>query len=347
MSEHFSKDLLAWYDQFGRHDLPWQTDMTPYRVWVSEIMLQQTQVQTVIPYYLKFMASFPSVLDLANASQEAVLAHWSGLGYYARGRNLHRTAQIIRDEYGGQFPADFDTVVSLPGIGRSTAGAILALAFKQRYAILDGNVKRVLCRYDAIDSWSGLPKTHEALWQRADSLTPLERFDDYTQAIMDLGATLCKRSRPMCERCPVAAGCVALKENRVKFFPVSKPKAEKPTRETLMLVCRNAQGQIALQQRPQTGIWGGLWSLPEFNDEESLRNALANTYCEADLVEWPKFKHTFTHYHLWITPYYWCLSDSLDGLSQSNWVWFDLSQAFALGLPAPVRKILENGDYYV
>lgn len=341
MNAPFSANLLDWYDQFGRHDLPWQINMTPYRVWVSEIMLQQTQVQTVIPYYQRFMARFPDLEALAHASQEEVLAHWSGLGYYARGRNLHAAAQKICDEFKGVFPSNVEDVLALPGIGRSTAGAILALAFKQRYAILDGNVKRVLCRYDAVETWSGEPKTQADLWQRAEALTPQSRFDDYTQAIMDLGATLCKRSRPNCEFCPVKQGCQAYQQDKVSNFPVAKPKRTKPIRATWMLYAQDAQGNIGLYRRPQTGIWGGLWSLPEFDALTDLVTALPQAALAKNLIEIEKFKHTFTHYHLWIHPV--CVSLTTQSLSELSIEvqWFNRLEALALGLPAPVRTILE------
>lgn len=342
MNATFSANLLAWYDQFGRHDLPWQIKMTPYRVWVSEIMLQQTQVQTVIPYYQRFMARFPSLETLAEADQEEVLAHWSGLGYYARGRNLHAAAQQICDKFEGIFPSNFEDILALPGIGRSTAGAILALAFKQRYAILDGNVKRVLCRYDAVETWSGEPKTQAHLWQRAEALTPHSRFDDYTQAIMDLGATLCKRSRPHCESCPVKQGCQAYRQGDVSSFPASKPKSSKPTRRTWMLYMQDEQGNVGLYRRPQTGIWGGLWSLPEFDALTDLIDALPYASVAQNVIEIEKFKHTFTHYHLWIHPVFVPLTTQ----NLSEWLievkWFNRLDALALGLPAPIRKILES-----
>lgn len=341
-TEEFSQTLLEWFDHSGRHDLPWQHNKTPYRVWVSEIMLQQTQVQTVIPYYERFMKAFPSVEDLAQASQEEVLSHWSGLGYYARGRNLLKAAQIVVNELQGQFPQDLEGMMALPGIGRSTAGAILSIASQQRHPILDGNVKRVLCRYDAVESWSGERKTEAMLWQRSEELTPQKRFDDYTQAIMDLGATLCTRSKPKCAACPVQKNCQAWRLNRVADFPYAKPKKAKPTRETAMMILLNTDRQIFLQQRPQKGIWGGLWSLPEITPDgpEDLIKSKVETRCDEqfNLIKWPLFKHTFTHYHLMIHPFF---LDEISSLKMEG-EWFRVSEAMTKGLPAPIRKLIKQ-----
>jgi len=337
----FATELLAWFDQKGRHDLPWQHNKTPYRVWVSEIMLQQTQVTTVIPYYEKFMQSFPSVEALAGATQDEVLSHWSGLGYYARGRNLHKTAQIVVSELGGEFPQDLEGMIALPGIGRSTAGAVLAIACQQRQPILDGNVKRVLCRFDAVESWSGNKQTEAILWQRADALTPQQRFDDYTQAIMDLGATVCKRSKPLCIACPMQANCDAFAQNRVKDFPYSKPKKAKPTKHTCVLILMNAERKIWMQQRPQKGIWGGLWSLPECQKsdlEHIVQNEIeCDGQVDVNLVEWSEFKHTFTHYHLMIQPV--VVEQVTTVRVEGEWV--TVASASERGLPAPIRKVIE------
>ena len=343
---YFTQALLSWFDQFGRHDLPWQQQPTVYRVWVSEIMLQQTQVQTVIPYYQRFMAKFPTVQSLAKASQETVLAHWSGLGYYARGRNLWKAAQIVEQALEGHFPTSLQGWMALPGVGRSTAGAILAIANQQRHPILDGNVKRVLCRYDAIDHWSGEKATQERLWQRADQFTPQQRVADYTQAIMDLGATVCRRSKPLCERCPVAKNCQAWQKNQVALYPVSKPKRTKPIRSVILLLCYR-QNAIWLQKRPQTGIWGGLWSLPELPADTPL-SEIATLVKSQDstadnLLKWPEFKHTFTHYHLMITPV--LQMNTLHVSLPGEWVL--MPSALEKGLPAPIRKLikkLENKD---
>jgi len=341
-TEEFSQTLLKWFDCSGRHDLPWQRNKTPYRVWVSEIMLQQTQVQTVIPYYERFMKAFPTVETLAQASQEDVLSLWSGLGYYARGRNLLKAAKIVVEDLQGAFPQDLEGMMALPGIGRSTAGAVLSIACQQRHPILDGNVKRVLCRYDAVESWSGEKKTEAILWQRADALTPEQRFDDYTQAIMDLGATLCTRSKPKCELCPIQKNCQAWLSGRVSDFPYAKPKKAKPIRETAMMIFLNADRQIFLQQRPQKGIWGGLWSLPEMilGELEDPIKSKVETRCDKglNLIKWPLFKHTFTHYHLMIHPFF--LDEVLS--VQMEGKWFTVSEALTKGLPAPIRKLIKQ-----
>jgi A/G-specific adenine glycosylase len=351
----FSQSLLAWFDQSGRHDLPWQKDITPYRVWVSEIMLQQTQVKTVIPYYLAFMARFPTLQHLASVPQEAVLAHWSGLGYYARARNLHKAAQQIMDIHHGEFPRAFDDIVALPGIGRSTAGAILAIALQQRYAILDGNVKRVLSRYYAVSGWPGEKAIETDLWHKAWALTPQTRFADYTQAIMDLGATLCTRTRPNCTQCPVASTCQAWSTQSVAQFPQSKPKKTKPIKHTVMLILENPQGQVLLEQRPQQGIWGGLWSFPEYACLKTCRQALEDplqtpTASLQSLIEWQAIRHTFSHYHLDIQPVYLRLIEQETAPYNGVWVnKHDVQSGFAgvanaLGIPAPVTKLISFMD---
>lgn len=338
----FSTALLNWFDEFGRHDLPWQSDKSAYRVWVSEIMLQQTQVKTVIPYYEKFMARFPTILTLAESSQDEVLSHWAGLGYYARGRNLHKAAQVIVQDYAGQFPNDLDRILALPGIGKSTAHAILSIVWDQPFAILDGNVKRVLCRYDAVEGWSGEKPTEAKLWQRAQALMSDERCGDYTQAIMDLGATLCRRSQPACDICPLNAGCQAYQTETVAHYPVSKPKKDKPEKTTSLLVCMH-QDLVWLQKRPQSGIWGGLWCFP------TMTTTTEAELMSQDLIKWPSFKHTFTHYHLHITP---CVLRAEKSTVQSltnglqsegnDGKWVTLSQAKSLGVPAPIKRIIEQ-----
>lgn len=352
LTTEFSVKLLQWFDKHGRHDLPWQQNINAYRVWVSEIMLQQTQVATVIPYYEKFMQRFPTVLDLAKAQQEEVLSHWAGLGYYARGRNLHKAAQVIVVEHSGLFPQTFDEVVALPGIGRSTAGAILSIALGQRYAILDGNVKRVLGRYFAVAAWPGEKKTELAMWQQADELTPELRFNDYTQAIMDLGATLCTRSKPKCQFCPVQKGCQAFELNRVSEFPVKKPKKHKPIRQAWLLLTENSVGQICLQQRPQKGIWGGLWSLPEYESLQACEESLQSQGLRLQsLVKWESFRHTFSHYHLDIHPLYFKqeLKKSEETAekyqtttTKEQWLAEQDIVEGHYGMPAPISKLIEQ-----
>jgi A/G-specific adenine glycosylase len=343
MAFDFAKTVLAWYDQHGRKTLPWQQQITPYRVWISEIMLQQTQVTTVIPYYERFMASFPDVVSLANASQESVLHHWTGLGYYARARNLHKAAQLVRDQHAGQFPSDFADVLALPGIGRSTAGAILAISTGQRFAILDGNVKRVLARFYAVDGWPGNKKVEDSMWELADALTPSTRLPEYTQVMMDLGATLCTRSKPRCEACPIQSQCLAYAQGRVAELPMRKPKKSIPTRYT-NVVLPVYQGRVLMQKRPAEGIWGGLWwfaSEQGFTDtEQELTFSRWQTEEVAPEPLTP-FKHTFSHFHLQIQP--WLLElqqlPVMELGDDEQWVaWTETAQ---IGLCAPAVTILE------
>ena len=262
-TDPFARALLAWFDQHGRHDLPWQTDPTPYRVWVSEVMLQQTRVPTVLRYFPGFMERFPDVAVLAEAPLDDVLHLWSGLGYYARARNLHRAASVVRDAHDGRMPDQREALEALPGIGRSTAGAILALAHGQRHAILDGNVKRVLARYHLVEGWPGRSAVLDRLWGLAESHTPRRRVAAYTQAIMDLGATVCTRSRPLCRACPLAESCGALSHGRTAELPSPRPKPTLPERTTAFLILRDSHGRVLLERRPPSGVWGGLWSFPE------------------------------------------------------------------------------------
>ncbi|MGB1141418.1 MAG: A/G-specific adenine glycosylase, partial [Halioglobus sp.] len=261
--KEFADRVLAWFDTHGRHDLPWQYDTTAYRVWVSEIMLQQTQVKTVIPYFERFMAAFPDVDALAGAPEDEVLHLWTGLGYYARARNLHRAAKQVAFELGGTFPDSIEGLQALPGVGRSTAGAIASIALAQRASILDGNVKRVLARLHRVAGWPGQSAVHNQLWDIAEHYTPTARCADYTQAMMDLGATLCTRSKPACALCPMANDCEANAAGDQTDYPGKKPKKALPVRATHFLVLRNRDGDIWLEKRPAEGIWGGLWCFPE------------------------------------------------------------------------------------
>jgi A/G-specific adenine glycosylase len=336
--------LLAWFDRHGRHDLPWQHPRTPYRVWVSEIMLQQTQVSIVIPYFERFMACFPDITSLANASQDEVLHLWTGLGYYARARNLHGAAQRIRDAHQGRFPQDFDAVLALPGIGRSTAGAILAQALNQRYAILDGNVKRVLTRYHAISGWPGSKMVENRLWELAEAATPQQRVADYTQAIMDLGATVCGRT-PNCAVCPLNTTCQARAEGDPRAYPTSKPRKTLPVRETTMLLLQNPEGLLLLEQRPAAGIWGGLWSLPECPPDrepaEFCQSTLGLRIQKAETGT--RLRHTFSHFHLDITTLHAQVIPGdravMEGRPQ---VWYNCHQPDVRGLPAPVKTLLDD-----
>jgi A/G-specific adenine glycosylase len=339
----FAQQLLEWFDDYGRKDLPWQQEISAYRVWVSEIMLQQTQVQTVIPYFNRFVARFPNVSVLASANQDDVLSCWSGLGYYARARNLHKAAQTISTEYGGEFPQSFENVMELPGIGRSTAGAILSLATGQRHAILDGNVKRVLARYEAIAGWPGKTAVANDLWEAAERHTPETRTPEYTQAIMDLGATLCTRSNPECGRCPVKDGCEALRTDSIGDYPGRKQKTVKPLRTTTMIMA-SANGHVCLERRPEAGIWGGLWSLPELGEEsiddwcdKELGSAVTN------LLTWDVLRHSFSHYDLDILPLVVRIEPHAGKVSDAGVrTWYRLDDVPPGGLAAPVIKLINQ-----
>jgi A/G-specific adenine glycosylase len=337
--------LLAWHRQAGRHDLPWQMQRTPYRVWVSEVMLQQTQVATVIAYFQRFMARFPDVLALANAPIDEVLHLWSGLGYYARARNLQRAAQRIRDEHAGEFPTNFDQVVALPGIGRSTAGAVLALALDQQHPILDGNVRRVLARLYAVEGRAGQKAFENQLWLLATQLTPNQDVAVYTQAIMDLGAMVCTRSKPQCEVCPLSAQCVAYATNRQSAFPASRRKRTRPKREVWMLLARRDDGSVRLLQRPARGIWGGLWSPPEFADREAAERSLP-AGARAQML--PSLQHAFTHFDLLIQPIqarvpaHWAGNSGVaDAALELKSLWYNPAHPLRVGLPAPVAQLLQ------
>ncbi|MBT8098438.1 MAG: A/G-specific adenine glycosylase [Gammaproteobacteria bacterium] len=337
----FSDRLLAWFDAYGRKDLPWQKARDPYRIWISEIMLQQTQVQTVIPYYERFMARFPDVQTLAEAPADDVLAHWSGLGYYARARNLHRAAQHIRDAHGGQLPRDFDAMIELPGIGHSTAGAILALAFDDRHPILDGNVKRVLARHRAIDGWPGKAAVLKQLWDVADAETPTQRVADYTQAIMDLGAMVCVRSRPLCEACPVSTDCQARTEGAIERYPGRKAKKDKPLKKTTMVLAVS-DNSVFLERRPEAGIWGGLWSLPEVSDVDAWCQQVLN-HADNEPQEWATFRHSFSHYDLDIRPVLVRIADSSRTVADNaDATWYRIDEAPPGGIAAPVEKLLNT-----
>ncbi|MEO0971828.1 MAG: A/G-specific adenine glycosylase [Pseudomonadota bacterium] len=341
----FADALLAWAATYGRHDLPWQRDRTAYRVWVSEIMLQQTQVATVVPYYERFMRRFPDVRTLATAPQDEVLHHWSGLGYYARARNLHAAARLIMAKHGGEFPDELEQVHALPGVGRSTAGAVLTLARGQRHPILDGNVKRVLTRYHLVEGWPGDPKVERQLWAHAEDVTPArEHAGAYTQAIMDLGAMVCKRTRPLCGGCPVAEGCAARAEGRQEEFPHKRPRKGAPLRAVRMLVVlRDDARQVLLERRPPAGIWGGLWSFPEQPlDDDPGAWVESRLQVRVQSVEhWPVVRHTFSHYALDITPTVVHVAQAPDGVMDGGAsLWYNVGDVPEIGLAAPVEKLL-------
>jgi A/G-specific adenine glycosylase len=343
-AQRFAKALVAWQASHGRHDLPWQQNRTPYRVWVSEIMLQQTQAATVIGYFERFMARFPDPATLAAASLDEVLHLWTGLGYYARGRNLHRAALRIRDEFGGEFPTRFEDVESLPGIGRSTAGAILALSLDQRYPILDGNVRRVLSRWFGVDGDPTDRATTQLLWTRAEECTPRHGIAAYTQAIMDMGATLCTRRNPLCLQCPVSEGCVARVTGRQHELPNPKSKRPvRPARQTHMVVALRADGSVFLRQRPPAGIWGGLWAAPAFDSAVAARG-FANQSLGGEPIELPAIQHAFTHFDLTIIP--WLVRcDGWPGvMDASDSLWYNARRPASIGLPAPMKTLLERLD---
>jgi len=343
----FARQLLDWHAVSGRHDLPWQQQVTPYRVWVSEIMLQQTQVHTVIPYYRRFLQRFPEISALAGADRDEVLHLWSGLGYYSRARNLHATAQIIQHEYHGRFPDDIDQLVKLPGIGRSTAGAILALSMDQTHPILDGNVRRVLCRYFAIQEWPGAPATTGRLWHIAEQLVPTDQPARYTQAIMDLGALLCTRTRPDCATCPLQSGCEARRSGQQEDLPRRKPKRTLPVKQTVFVMVASAGGELLLQRRPPVGIWGGLWGFPECPVDTDIAAWLNKEYgLQAVSVNYARpLRHTFTHFHLEITPVSVQLRSRRTRVRDADWYWYNpAGDNKLLGMATPVIDLIANYD---
>ena len=348
--EPIAPALLAWHAVHGRHDLPWQLDRTPYRVWVSEVMLQQTQVATVIPYFERFVSRFPGVAELAAAPPDEVLHLWSGLGYYARARNLQRAAQAVVEAHGGEFPAGFEEVARLPGIGRSTAGAILALALDQRHPIMDGNVRRVLARVFAVGGRSGERAFEQQLWSLAEALTPPDDVARYTQAIMDLGATVCTRRRPRCGECPLAARCLARANGNPERYPAPKKKLRRRQVERWMLLARRADGAVQLLQRPARGVWGGLWSPPEFEEREAALRAAGQG---ARVTEGAPLEHAFTHFDLTIRPLW--LEAPMDwrvaeegvtgtgaGGEAPRTLWYNPAHPASIGLPAPITTLLET-----
>ena len=346
LEREFAPALLAWFDRHGRHDLPWQHPRTPYRVWLSEIMLQQTQVAVVVPYFARFVAALPDVPELASAPQDEVLALWSGLGYYARARNLHAAATQCVERHGGALPRDLDALMALPGIGRSTAGAILSQAWGDRAPILDGNVKRVLSRLFGIEGWPGLPKVEKQLWTIAGTLLPDSRLADYTQAQMDFGATLCTRAEPACPACPLRAGCIAHRDGRTAELPHAKPGKPLPERVAHMLILEDVDRRVLLQRRPPTGVWASLWSLPEHADEIAARDWLERHLVGdvAGAEALAPVLHGFTHYRLRILP------SRIAGVQPRDPVgdnpdlrWASRAELQAIGLPAPVRRLLEDG----
>jgi len=368
-----TQKLLQWFDQQGRHHLPWRQQINPYRVWISEIMLQQTQVSTVIPYFERFMQKFPSLKQLADAEEDAVLHLWTGLGYYSRARNLCKTAKIITQDYQSQFPNKLEQLEALPGIGRSTAGAIMAIGFNKKAPILDGNVKRVLTRYHAIEGWPNASDVSKQLWRVANTHTSPTRPADYTQAIMDLGATVCTRQQPKCVLCPLEVDCKAHQQERETDFPTPKTRKPLNTRASYLILIRNPAGQILLEKRPPSGIWGSLWSLPECLPDTDISKWCMKFYPSEILkiTPLPNFRHTFSHFHLNITPILVEVNEPFPGTptrpfgappqrvrgrlsptsggeklvttflrETSERIWYDPRNPQVIGLPGPVKKLL-------
>jgi len=341
-AQYFAKQTLDWYQTQGRKHLPWQQNKTPYRVWISEIMLQQTQVATVIPYYQRFMESFPTITDLAIADEDNVLHHWTGLGYYARARNLHKTAKIIRQDYAGEFPEDIEQVIALPGIGRSTAGAILSLALNKHHAILDGNVKRVLARCYMVEGYTGQSKYEKALWPITDTLTPKINVAQFNQAMMDLGSLICTRSKPKCELCPLHESCLAFSLNEQSNYPQKKPKKTIPEKQTIMVIPRINQ-RVLMEKRPPSGIWGGLWCFLEVQNKNDIAPLLAKQNLkQIDQQHLTKFRHTFSHFHLDIEPIVVdCEQLPVKEINENNkQQWYDLSITASVGLAASTQKLI-------
>ncbi|EGY32406.1 A/G-specific adenine glycosylase [Aggregatibacter actinomycetemcomitans serotype e str. SC1083] len=355
----FARAVLTWYAKFGRKNLPWQQNKTLYGVWLSEVMLQQTQVTTVIPYFERFVKTFPNLTALADAPLDEVLHLWTGLGYYARARNLHKAAQIMRDQYGGEFPTEFEQVWALPGVGRSTAGAVLSSCLNAPYPILDGNVKRVLSRYFAVSGWAGEKKTEDYLWHLTAQVTPTEQVADFNQAMMDIGAMVCTRSKPKCELCPLQSDCKANAEQNWQAYPGKKPKKALPERESYFLLLEK-DGKIALEQRENAGLWGGLYCFPQFAEKQELLAYLAANGIR-QYQEWTAFRHTFSHFHLDIYPIY-AQVDAPQALEEDNRscrqkvaetageyqsgllsavkYWYDPQNPEPIGLAAPVKNLL-------
>jgi A/G-specific adenine glycosylase len=345
MPETFADRLLDWFDRHGRRGLPWQDPRTPYRVWLSEVMLQQTQVAAAIPYFLRFVERFPSVAALAGAATDEVLQYWAGLGYYARARNLHRAAQQIVARHAGELPQDLEALTALPGIGRSTAAAILAQAHGLRFAILDANVKRVLARYGAVPGWPGSPAVARPLWALAESLLPQDRLADYTQAMMDLGATLCTARNPACRSCPVSAGCRAHASQSVALYPQPKPRRARPLREAQLLLVEDGNGALLFERRPPAGIWGGLWCLPIAESSEDAAEVLHSRYglSASPAGTLPPVRHGFTHFDYSLSPRRLHAAPAAEALAEHAALrWINIASEPLPGLPAPIAKLLRQ-----
>jgi len=337
----FAQRVIEWQQKAGRHHLPWQNTADPYPIWLSEIMLQQTQVASVVPYFQRFVAQFPTIGQLAAASEDAVLAVWSGLGYYARARNLHAAARRIVEHHHGEFPDRFDSIAALPGVGRSTAGAIAVFAFNQRFPILDGNVRRVLARCFGIDGYPGKKQVSDRLWALAGGLLPDRDVQPYTQGLMDLGATVCVRSRPRCSDCPLSARCVARLQDRINVLPTPRPRKVRPRRSTVMLILQR-DGEVLLEKRPAPGIWGGLWSFPEIDATGEAERVCRNHFgvdvqCTEQMA---LLEHGFTHYSLNIAPLLCRVTQRVHHAEAPGRIWVRLQDAETYPIPVPVRKLV-------
>jgi A/G-specific adenine glycosylase len=343
MIDDFATAVLQWFQQHGRKSLPWQNPQTAYRVWLSEIMLQQTQVATVIPYFEKFTQRFPDITALANASSDEVLAHWAGLGYYSRARNLHRAAKIMVQDFKGNVPNDLAELESLPGIGRSTAGAILAQAFKKYGVILDGNVKRVLCRFHAVEGHASQAHVSKKLWQFAENHTPTQQVAEYTQAIMDMGSLICTRSKPKCDICPLQLNCQAYQTQQVNNFPVKKIRKQLPEKERFFALVVSADSQRLLLTRQYfANIWKGLWNLPNGTELDVLLSELQLKFAMQSEPQFlDGFRHTFSHFHLTLKPVVIFIpSIPLQIADSDNFCWVDAASLSDFGMPAPIKKLV-------
>ena len=341
----FSTRIIAWQKRHGRRDLPWQNTCDPYRIWLSEIMLQQTQVATVIPYFARFLEKFPTLRDLARASEDEVLALWSGLGYYSRGRNLLRAAQIVAEKFSGEFPKGMDDILALPGVGQSTAAAISAFAFGERQAILDGNVKRVFARHFGVAGFPGEKKIETKLWSVANEALPKKNIESYTQGLMDLGATVCLRTRPLCLACPVEESCIAKREGRIKELPTPRPRKAVPEKSSTMLIIAHA-GEVLLEKRPPTGVWAGMWCFPELINGASPRDVCRDRYGleTKPLKPWGVLQHGFTHFKLSITPQPITVQKKLARAAEPGVMWLSIKDALVAAIPKPVRELLIKLD---
>ncbi len=338
----FSRQVLDWYEKYGRKTLPWQLAKTPYKVWLSEVMLQQTQVATVIPYFQRFMEKYPDIRDLAAAPLDEVLHLWTGLGYYARARNLHKAAQTVVQQHGGKFPERFEDVAALPGVGRSTSGAVLSLACGQHYPILDGNVKRVLARCYAVEGWPGKKEVEKRLWRLSEQVTPEHGVSQFNQAMMDLGAMVCTRSRPKCEICPLSQGCLAKQAGNWSSFPGKKPKQTLPERTGWFALVQHGD-EVYLSQRPPVGLWGGLYCFPQFETQNALHQWLEARDISADnCQQLTAFRHTFSHFHLDIVPVLVRAETWPLRMEEDTGLWYNLPQPPAVGLAAPVERLLQQ-----